>query len=98
MRCYRNVSSFLSFFLFVYVCVAEGALRSPQQATAVVATATTAATTAGPVRCGLCGARVGATLAARPRERRLEDATGAKGDEVSNTSCLALHVFLCLVI
>lgn len=65
--------------------VLEGALRSPQQATAVVATATTAATTAGPVRCGLCGARVGATLAARPRERRLEDATGAKGDEDSGS-------------
>lgn len=65
--------------------VLEGALRSPQQATAAVATATTAATTAGPVRCGLCGARVGATLAARPRERRLEDATGAKGDEDSGS-------------
>lgn len=60
--------------------VLEGALRSPQQATAAVATATTAATTAGPVRCGLCGARVGATLAARPRERRLGDASGAKGE------------------
>lgn len=71
--------------------VLEGALRSPQQAAAAVATATTATTakTAGPARCGLCGARVGATLAARPRERRPEDASGANkggtGDEDSGS-------------
>lgn len=55
----------------------DGTQRSPQSAAVAVAAAAAATAGPGPARCGLCGARVGATLAARPREKRHEDPSGA---------------------